>query len=396
MQVAEIISDVLGQDVPVRVVAYDGSKAGPDSSEVALRVLTPRALARLVTAPGTLGLARAYVGGRDRGRGRGLRAARRDGRRGAARPEPRRAGAARAPVAAGLAPPPAAVRRTSSTARRAGCTRSPGTGRRSRTTTTSPTGSTSGCSARPWPTRAPSIPTATATLEEAQAAKHELVAQKLGLEPGMRLLDVGCGWGGMVMHAAAEHGVKALGRHAVAQPGRVGAGRDRAPRARRPRRGAPPRLPRRAGVGVRRDQLDRAHRAHRQGPAAELLRLPARSGCGPGGRLLNHCITQPRNPRAPRARPVLRPLRLPGRPAGADRAPGRRDERRRLRDPPRGEPAGALRAHPRRAGAPTSRSTGTRPSPRSASGGRGCGGSTWRRAGSGSTATTSSCTRCSA
>src|SRR4051794_18388775 len=63
MQVAEIISDVLGEDVPIRVVAYDGSKAGPDSSEVALKVLTPRALARLATAPGTLGLARAYVTG---------------------------------------------------------------------------------------------------------------------------------------------------------------------------------------------------------------------------------------------------------------------------------------------------------------------------------------------
>src|SRR5690606_33474221 len=54
-------------------------------------------------------------------------------------------------------------------------------------------------------------PTKDATLEEAQTAKHELVAQKLALRPGMRLLDVGCGWGGMVMHAAAEHGVKALG-----------------------------------------------------------------------------------------------------------------------------------------------------------------------------------------
>jgi cyclopropane-fatty-acyl-phospholipid synthase len=36
-------------------------------------------------------------------------------------------------------------------------------------------------------------PSAGATLEEAQAAKHELVAQKLALEPGMRLLDVGAG-----------------------------------------------------------------------------------------------------------------------------------------------------------------------------------------------------------
>jgi cyclopropane-fatty-acyl-phospholipid synthase len=50
-----------------------------------------------------------------------------------------------------------------------------------------------------------------ATLEEAQANKFDLVARKLGLKAGMRLLDVGCGWGGMVMHAAREYGVKALG-----------------------------------------------------------------------------------------------------------------------------------------------------------------------------------------
>jgi cyclopropane-fatty-acyl-phospholipid synthase len=50
-----------------------------------------------------------------------------------------------------------------------------------------------------------------ATLEDAQAAKYELVSRKLGLDPGMRLLDVGCGWGGMVVHAAANHGVHAVG-----------------------------------------------------------------------------------------------------------------------------------------------------------------------------------------
>jgi cyclopropane-fatty-acyl-phospholipid synthase len=50
-----------------------------------------------------------------------------------------------------------------------------------------------------------------ASLEIAQSTKYDLVAQKLRLEPGMRLLDVGCGWGGMVMHAAEHYGVKALG-----------------------------------------------------------------------------------------------------------------------------------------------------------------------------------------
>ncbi len=49
------------------------------------------------------------------------------------------------------------------------------------------------------------------TLEQAQAAKRELVCTKLALEPGMRLLDVGCGWGSLAIHAAAEHGATVLG-----------------------------------------------------------------------------------------------------------------------------------------------------------------------------------------
>lgn len=49
------------------------------------------------------------------------------------------------------------------------------------------------------------------SLDEAQEAKYELVCRKLALRPGMRLLDVGCGWGGMVAHAAARHGVDAVG-----------------------------------------------------------------------------------------------------------------------------------------------------------------------------------------
>ena len=49
------------------------------------------------------------------------------------------------------------------------------------------------------------------TLDEAQTAKYELICRKLGLEPGMRLLDVGCGWGGMAIQAARQHGVSVVG-----------------------------------------------------------------------------------------------------------------------------------------------------------------------------------------
>jgi cyclopropane-fatty-acyl-phospholipid synthase len=49
------------------------------------------------------------------------------------------------------------------------------------------------------------------SLAAAQDTKLELVCTKLGLQPGQRVLDVGCGWGSFVMHAAARHGVEAVG-----------------------------------------------------------------------------------------------------------------------------------------------------------------------------------------
>ncbi|MGE0868156.1 MAG: cyclopropane fatty acyl phospholipid synthase [Kofleriaceae bacterium] len=49
------------------------------------------------------------------------------------------------------------------------------------------------------------------TLTEAQEAKLDLVAKKLGLKPGMRVLDLGCGWGGMASWAAEKYGCSVLG-----------------------------------------------------------------------------------------------------------------------------------------------------------------------------------------
>src|SRR5688500_3170891 len=52
---------------------------------------------------------------------------------------------------------------------------------------------------------------ADATLEEAQTAKLDLICRKLRLQPGERFLDMGCGWGALICHAAQHYGVKAVG-----------------------------------------------------------------------------------------------------------------------------------------------------------------------------------------
>ena len=304
MQVAEIISSVVGADVPVRVIGYDGSKAGPDSSELALRINSPRALARLATAPGTLGLARAYVMRRDRGRGRPLRAARRHGRPHDQRPH-------RGPTSSGWP---------------AGCCRS-GCGTTSRRPSSS-TGPPGRLHSKLRDSKAishhydvsnrfyewvlgPSMaytcavyPTASATLEEAQTAKHELVAQKLALEPGMRLLDVGCGWGGMVMHAAAEHGVKALGvtlsrnqaEWAQAEIERRGLGGLAEVRHCDYRDAPESRFDAISSIGL----TEHIGKANLRSYFASL-----HTRLRPEGRLLNHCITQPRTPLKRRLDPFI-------------------------------------------------------------------------------------------
>ena len=238
------------------------------------------------------------------------------------------------------------------------------------------------------------FPTASATLEEAQAAKFELVAQKLGLQPGMRLLDVGCGWGGMVMHAAAEHGVKALGvtlsrnqaEWAQAEIVRRGLG-DLAEVRHLDYRDAPEsEFDAISSIGltehIGKDQLPNYFRS-----LYERLR--------PGGRLLNHCITQPRTPLTRRLDPFIARYVFPD---GQLEPVGHlisRDERRRASRSGTRRTCASTTPSRWPAGAPTSKRTGTRPWPRSASAGPGCGGSTWPHPGSGSSATTSSCTRCS-
>ena len=55
------------------------------------------------------------------------------------------------------------------------------------------------------------FPTWESSLEQAQVAKLDLVCRKLQLQAGERFLDIGCGWGGLVLHAARHYGVEAHG-----------------------------------------------------------------------------------------------------------------------------------------------------------------------------------------
>ena len=61
--IGEAISSLLRDGLPVRFTAYDGSSAGPRDADIGLELLNERGLSYLLTAPGDLGMARAYVAG---------------------------------------------------------------------------------------------------------------------------------------------------------------------------------------------------------------------------------------------------------------------------------------------------------------------------------------------
>ncbi len=210
MALAPLVDEVLGGDLPLAVEAYDGSRAGPEDAPATLVVRRPDALSRVITAPGELGLARAYVAGdldikgpiwallslRDR------------------MPDVRLAPRALLRVVKELGgwhkvrrldPPPEEAhlhgRRHSPQRDAAAISHHYDVSNAFYRMVLGPS-LTYSCAVFHDPAD---------TLEQAQANKYELICRKLALEPGMRLLDVGCGWGGMVLHAAREHGVQAVG-----------------------------------------------------------------------------------------------------------------------------------------------------------------------------------------
>ncbi|MEU0648517.1 cyclopropane-fatty-acyl-phospholipid synthase family protein [Streptomyces umbrinus] len=220
LRLKALMEQLLGAPLPVRIRAWDGSEAGPPESPV-LVVRNRRALRRLLWKPGELGMARAWVAGDltvdgdlyavldvmaelvwERGEdARTLREALRDpGVRAAVWGLVRMAGPPLPP-----APPREEVRRrshlhTKRSDRRA-ISHHYDVGNDFYEIVLGPSMVYS-CAYWDSPD---------GTLEDAQRDKLGLVARKLDLKPGMRLLDVGCGWGSMAIHAAREYGVSVVG-----------------------------------------------------------------------------------------------------------------------------------------------------------------------------------------
>jgi len=221
LRLKSLVEQLLGVPFPLRIRAWDGSQAGPPDAP-ALVVRNRRAVRRMLFKPGELGLARAWVAGDldidgdlyttldlmstlvwERGEdARSLVEMFRD-------PQARAAMRGLVKVA-GLPLPPAPPREEIRRARNHLHTK------RSDKRAISHhydvgndfyeivLGPSMVYSCAYWP--APD-----ATLEQAQRDKLELICRKLGLTPGQRLLDVGCGWGSMAIHAAREHGVSVVG-----------------------------------------------------------------------------------------------------------------------------------------------------------------------------------------
>ncbi|GAA1228314.1 class I SAM-dependent methyltransferase [Prauserella halophila] len=211
-----ILRRTLGDDPPVGITAFDGTVLGDPDASLRLHVRTPAALSYVLTAPNELGLARAYITGQLDVIGdlyavlRALTTA----------DELTRAD--RMLLAARLAreftdqlrPAPIPSEEAPSRIRRAARGL-----RHSKTRDSEAISRHYDVSNRFYElVLGPSMaytcacyPDDAASLEDAQFHKFDLVCRKLALEPGMRLLDVGCGWGGMVAHAAEHYGVRAIG-----------------------------------------------------------------------------------------------------------------------------------------------------------------------------------------
>ena len=301
VSVGEAITRLMPDGVPFRFTAYDGSSAGTEDSPVHVHLANRRGLSYLLTAPGDLGVARAYVSGDVTMSGvpygnpyEILMAMQHEA--GIRVPAPLEAlELVRGLGWSTLKPPPPPPEEAPPRWRR----RLEGM-RHSKARDAEAISHHYDVSNRFYELiLGPSMTYTCAafaqedtTLEQAQSAKYELVCRKLGLKPGMRLLDVGSGWGGMVRHAATHHGVEVVGvtlsreQAAWAQDAIKRDGLDHVAEVR---------------FGDYRDVADTGFDAVSSIGLTEHIGIknyPAyftflSEKLLPGGRLLNHCITRP-------------------------------------------------------------------------------------------------------
>jgi cyclopropane-fatty-acyl-phospholipid synthase len=216
MSLQPLLESVLGTDVTVRVVAYDGSALGPPDAPATVSIRTPDAMNRIVTGFGReLAFARAYVAGDIDIEGDIYAVVGLKDSFGSVRPSLavlRQAAQAlevsdvRSLVKLRPLPPPdEEVKlhgRRHSKSRDAKAIRAHYDVSNEFYRMVLGPSMTYSCAV---------FEHEDDSLERAQANKYELIARKLALRPDMRLLDIGCGWGGMVLHAARHHGVQAVG-----------------------------------------------------------------------------------------------------------------------------------------------------------------------------------------
>lgn len=219
-QLAEALRPVLHGDLPVRLRAWDGSEAGPVGAPL-VELRTPDVLRRLLWHPGELGAAQAYVTGElevhhdlDDALTHAWAVAAERGLAGV-RPSPRAVlDALRALRSLGGVGRP--LPKPASQADVGGRLHSTRRDRRaisfhydlSNEFYAAILEDCMAYSSGYW-TAAEDDPTYSG--EDAQRDKLDLVCRKLGLEPGMRFLDVGCGWGSLSLHAAEHYGAQVVG-----------------------------------------------------------------------------------------------------------------------------------------------------------------------------------------
>jgi cyclopropane-fatty-acyl-phospholipid synthase len=210
LTLAELFELLFDDCTAVGFRAYDGSTLTPSGSVGMVEIRTPRALRYLVSAPGELGLARAYVMGDLEIHG-DLHATLRSLCTHLRGPVPwsRLLASVRRWM---LRRPPIPAEEAQATWRRAGPRHSKARDARaishhydvSNRFYELVLGRSMAYSCAVFATPA-------TTLDRAQREKFDLICRKLDLKPGQRLLDIGAGWGGLVRHAAEHYGARALG-----------------------------------------------------------------------------------------------------------------------------------------------------------------------------------------